>query len=383
MKKHLVFCVAAMTLLLACLSCARDRAPNDVRVAAAADSGSPRAGETYFAEETKKHLQNQEVVKYYEEHDVLATSLCALTGKAVSPLLTSGVLGAYKYLKTPDEAKHLMPWYCKPWFWVTCLVLFALVFFPSVLSDFFHVPPFFAAFFELLNKKIGLLLVSPIILDSAATLVKQLTAAEPVASIVDKCHVFACCGIPWEGLSWLPQSFLASPIAPKWFFGGVYGAILFAAIVPLLAFAFFAVWLLNYAFDVLMLLSPFGWLDLLLKITRGIFLFLLLIIGVFSPQLIYFILLPLILFSMLLFGWSIRRAIMALIFFRYLIFGSSNSLSQKGVLAFSRNIRGIKKNSVGRLIKRNGELVFSYRRFFLFQRNVVIEPSKLEPVHTN
>jgi len=298
---------------------------------------------------------------YFVKRDNLANTMAILTGTANNTLLVSGAIGAYKYYTTPDETRNLLPWYYRPWFWVICLALVAFAYIPSIPANIFNLPPTISKFIELCNKKIGLLLASPILFDTCISLVKQLAETASSVITVDKQYVYASSSIiPWEGLSGAAQVF--------WFI----------AIVPMLFFVFFAMWLLNYGFDVLIFLCPFGWIDLLLKIARGIFFVLLLVTAIYFPQLVYVLIIPVMVISILLFGWSVRRAIMGLVFLKdFIIRKKEVSVDENGILVFSGSNKGIKTKSIGKLTEKDGDLFFSYRRFFLFRNTVTIDRSEM------
>ena len=275
-----------------------------------------------FAQEKPEGLQNQEVNDYFSERGKFADTLATLTGTAVNPLLISGVIGVYKYYTAPDEAKNLLPWYYKPWFWTICLVLVALAYIPSIPSDIFNLPPTASKFIELCNKKLGLLLTSPILFNICTTLAKQFSVAASSVFAVDRQYVYASI-LPWEWLSGLPQIF--------WFL----------TIIPVTFFVFFAMWLLNYVFDLLIFLCPFGWIDLLLKISRGMFFALLLVAAVYIPLLVYVLVIPVMIISVLLFGWSARRTITGFVSLRDFVFRRKEaSAGEKAGLVFSDSNKG-------------------------------------------
>lgn len=312
-----------------------------------------------FAQENLEKLQSQEIKQYLAEHENNNNAIATLTGTAINPLLVPGAIGAYKYYTTPNEARNLLPWFYQPWFWGICLILVALAYVPAIPANFLNLPPAFSKFIELCNKKIGLLLASPLLFDTGVTLAKQLAEAAPSVFTVDRQFVYASI-VPWERLSGTPQ------------------VLWFIAIVPMLFFVFFAIWLLNYVFDVLIFLCPFGWIDLFLKILRGIFYALLLITAVFFPQLIYILVIPVVIVSVLLFGWSVRRAIMGFVFLKDFIFRNKKaSVGKVGLLAFWSSNKGVKSKSIGRLTEKGGDLSFSFRRYFLFLNTVTIDRSEI------
>ena len=57
----------------------------------------------------------------------VARAVATVTGTAVSPLLGVCALGAYTYWKTPPERRAALPFYCAPPFWISLVILLALV----------------------------------------------------------------------------------------------------------------------------------------------------------------------------------------------------------------------------------------------------------------
>jgi hypothetical protein len=67
----------------------------------------------------------------------LAEGLTQITGVAISPLLGVSTVGAWKYFHTPEARRAQLPWFCRPYVWVTAFCLLGLCF----LKDFLGRPP--------------------------------------------------------------------------------------------------------------------------------------------------------------------------------------------------------------------------------------------------
>jgi hypothetical protein len=63
-----------------------------------------------------------------------AQALSTLTGVAISPLLGVGAVGAWRYFHTTPAQRPSLPWFARPWFWGTALMLVLLVFLKDALG---------------------------------------------------------------------------------------------------------------------------------------------------------------------------------------------------------------------------------------------------------
>lgn len=325
----------------------------------ARDSGADAA--SVFAVEKQSHVE--ELKETLVKSEYAAHTLAEITGMAVNPLFAAAALGAYRYCTAPAEARNGLPWFYKPGFWIICLVLAGSVLIFSLFSDIINLPPTIAAILELCNKNIGLALTSPIVFNAASKLADNMYAAEPANGLTYLCASF----IPLDLFSVMPLS-------------GVPQTLWYMSIVPMLFFTFFAMWLLNLTFDVFILLCPFGFIDLCLKIARGIFLAALMAIAVLFPQLIFILVIPIMLVSVILFGWSFRRVIMAFVFSWDFLFkrgGGGAPVSEKGIVAFSGRGTNIPSKTFGRLTEKDGALRFSYRKFLFFPKTITLNNSNL------
>jgi hypothetical protein len=304
--------------------------------------------------------QTAEAEEYFETNKEVAGKLAVLTGTAYNPLLISGIVGSYKYYNTPAEERNSLPWYYSFWFCTACLILVALSFLVSIPSIFINLPSSVSAAVELCNKNIGLIVTTPIVFAGVISLSNLLADNANSSQISDQTYLYS---------SFIPMEWLPSISQNLW---GI-------AIVPMLLFVFFAIWLFNYVFDVLMLLNPFGWIELFLKIARGLFYVILLAASVFFPQLIFVIVFVVAVISVFMFGWSIRRVVMGFVFLKdFLNKNKETSIDENGIVAFSNSITGIPSKSIGRLTEKDDELLFFYKKFFLFSKTASI--GKSEPV---
>ena len=305
-----------------------------------------------------KQLHNQDAQRHFKESEEIAQKVALLTGTAINPLYVVGAVGLYKYYNTSAESRSELPWIYSPWFLTTCLVLALIATFPGLLN-FINLPPQISKIFDLVSKKIGLAITAPFVIDNIIAIAKDIADGAQIAFNANQTYVFASF-IPLE---WFPQT------------SNIFWYIV---IIPMLLFVFFAIWLLNYVFDVLIFLCPFGWIDVGLKLLRVIFYAVLLATTIYFPQLVFVIVIPIAFISVLLIGWSIRRAVMGLVFLLDFVNRKKEiSVTEKGIAVFSAAFWGVPNKCYGRLLAYEGKLRFSYRKFFIFRKSKTIDTSEL------
>jgi hypothetical protein len=298
------------------------------------------------------------VKQHIEQSKLLSQKFTQLTGIALEPTLVVGAMGAYTYLTSSKEARGALAWYCMPWFWVTCLIVCATLHFPTALSV-IGLPSQVSSAFKALDKNVGFVLTSPVIIDQIKNVAGTLSV-QVASSGTQPCSYLSASLIPWELLSGLPSTF--------WFI----------TIAPMLLFVFFSIWLLNLVFDMLVFLSPFGFVDALLEFFRIAFYAILLAVAVFMPQLVFVLIIPIAIISVIMFGWSVRRSIMGLVFFNDFINRKKDlSIDEKGVMAFAGQSLGFPNKCCVKITKNGETLLFSYKKFFLFKKTKTINNLEL------
>jgi hypothetical protein len=210
------------------------------------------------------NYESKEHKEYQMKIDDIAMQAATITGTAINPLLISGAIGFLEYSKTTDEEKNKLPWYYQRWFFIMCFVMVGIAFVPSALLSPFGFPPQISAFFESSNKVVGLAFSSPIIFDIVTRIADSFSGATQTS------------------MNNQTMPYIAASIIPLNSLENIY----FVATVILLSVSFFAIWAMNFLFDILIMLSPFGWFDLLLKFARGIFFALLVALTFFAPILV-------------------------------------------------------------------------------------------------
>jgi hypothetical protein len=140
----------------------------------------------------------------------------------------------------------------------------------------------------------------------------------------------------------------------------------------------FVVWLVGHSFDVLAMISPFPFLDFLLKTIRNTIFAVLAITALLSPHLGLLLCLGVIVFSFLVFGWALRTAVFGTVFavglLRALLFDAREKPNPgESVAAFSARVHKVPRRTYGRLhTGPDGALVFGYRRLLVGPQKKVL-----------
>jgi hypothetical protein len=171
-----------------------------------------------------------------------AKTLSQVTGIAISPLLGTAGIGAWRYFESKSADRVRLPWYAQPWFWGPALLIVGLcalkdaggVVIPTPLKK----PIDVLELFE--NKASGLLATGAIVPIALKTF--HALDAGAGAAINDAAGHFAAIDLSWLG------NLIIAPAALI-----VYGA----------------VWLVSHTVHVFITLSPFGALDAALKSARA------------------------------------------------------------------------------------------------------------------
>ena len=133
----------------------------------------------------------------------------------------------------------------------------------------------------------------------------------------------------------------------------------------------FVVWLVGHAFDVLAMISPFPFLDFLLKAVRNTVFAVLAITALLSPHLGLLLSLAVILVSILIFGWALRMAFFGVVFawslLRVLLMEAREKVERGDrVKAFTARAGKLPRRTYGHLsLAEDGTPLFCYRRLLV------------------
>jgi len=281
-----------------------------------------------------------------------ASSLAAVTGIAISPLLGTGVYGAYKYVKADEAERAHLPWFALPGFFIPALIIAGL----CAAKDTFGVvfPPGMKKPLDALelmeNKFSGLIAAGAVVPITMGSLGKVLAgSAAMLHSTVFPPHL-AMIGLASVDTSWLID-LLTIPV----------GVIIFAV-----------VWMASHAISVLILLSPWGAIDAALKAARTALLGLITLTAQLDPKSTLVLCIIVIVAAYLVSGWAFRLTVFGTIFSWDYFTGRRHriSVAADGQRVFSSTALTEHKvpiRTYGQLVKtESGAHRFRYRPWLVF-----------------
>ncbi|MBK9168107.1 MAG: hypothetical protein IPM24_11660 [Bryobacterales bacterium] len=290
----------------------------------------------------------------------LSAAIAAITSTAVSPLLGVTVLGAWEYFRTPEEQRTSLPRYARPWFWIGLSLLLLLVLSKDTVGGAAPLlkKPLDAVEVLVMNKAALVLLAFPLVIHEAGK-VFGVDGASMLFSALDPARtVFAANGL--ESAAYTSSTVLLA------------AAGLAVTVV---------VWLVGDAIDVLVLLCPFPFFDLLLKGMRTALFAA--IAGTAYLNATAGLILSLIVIAVCAFlaGWAFRMAVFGAVFsweLLSIVLLGREAAPRPGdpIRAFTaRRIAGVPKRTYGTLERpAGGALAFRYRRWPWSRERVLVIP---------
>jgi hypothetical protein len=281
-------------------------------------------------------------------------ALATVTATAISPLVGVSVMGAWQYFKTPTPQREQLPFFDRPYFWAPTMVLLVLIFIKDTFGGFAPLikKPLDAIEVLVVNHAALILIVFPVVMNQ----VERVMGAPSLKSLFSQ--IFSG-----------PVVYAATVET-----SGVHHAFSVATAMLYLITGFVItgmVWLLGHCFDVLALISPFPFVDFLLKAIRNVIFAVLLGTSIVSPKLGLLLSLIVIVISFLAFGWALRLSFFGMLYAMSLLvllfFDWHERPARDGhVRAFSAGIKGAGKRTYGKLTEgQDGSLLFSYRRMLI------------------
>jgi hypothetical protein len=277
-----------------------------------------------------------------------AQAISTITGVAISPLLGVGAVGAVKYFNTPEAARGKLPWFARPWFWAPALLLVLLVCLKDVLGT--TAPtilkkPFDVA--EVFENKISALIVAGAFVPFVATVFQSISDDGSLAAGM--------------GLAAIDGASLLNALA-----------------VPLALAAFFVVWMVSHVVNVLILISPFGTVDALLKFARLSLLSTVAVSSLVNPYFGAAVSLVVILVACFLAGGSMRLTVCGNVFaWDWLTLRHARfTVGETADRAFTaRRIQKVPVRTCGRVRRdEQGRLVFEYRPWLVLPKRTLVLP---------
>ena len=307
----------------------------------------------------QKDRQMQEM----KQIDSISVSISEMTGVAINPLLVTTAIGVYRNIKAGSaDARSELPWYFQTWFILICGIMALLSFLISIPSITMNLPPQVSSIIEQSNKVIGLVLATPVVFDLISPISSLLANNVHAAITANEMHAYA---------SVIPMGILAGILA------GIPGFIWSVAASVMLFFVYVAIWLMNFTFDTIIFLCPFGWADAILKSMRAAYFTFLAILSAIYPPLAFIITLPVIIIAVILLGWSVRRFVMGFVFLKdFLSKRKETVIDEKGILAFSESGLGMIRKHLGRLKAENGKWIFTYRKLFITEKTITVDKAE-------
>ncbi len=294
--------------------------------------------------------------------DSVTKALATVTSTAISPLLGVSVMGAWQYFKTPSPQRGQLPFFDRPYFWAPVMTLLVLIFIKDTFGGFAPLikKPLDAIEVLLVNHASLILIVFPVVMNQVARVMGLPSLRSLFAQLFSGPVVYAAATTPPSG------AHHAFSVAT-------------AVLYTIVGFAITGVvWLLGHCFDVLALISPFPFVDFVLKAIRNVIFAVLLGTSIISPHVGLVLCLVVIIVSFLMFGWALRLSffgtLYAISLLQMLLFEVQERPGRdQGVKAFSAGLKGVSKRTYGKLSPReDGSLVFAYRRMLVGPEKKVV-----------
>lgn len=291
-----------------------------------------------------------------------AKAITTITGVAISPLLGTGVVGAWDYFHTPKAERGRMAWYAHPLFWLPALLVVAAVaakdIFGAAIPVGWKKPIDVAENIE--NKISGIVAAGAFVPFIAAIFHSSARASSAAATGAD---------LGTAGLAMVPVA--AIDLTP----------LLNVLTVPVGIVAFALVWLVSHVINVLILISPFGVVDGALKAGRTALLATLTGIHLANPWAGMLLSLIIIIVAYFVAGWSFRMLVCGSVFtwdFLTLRRRRFKPLANANWMFTARKIEKAPIRTYGQLVRgENGQWTFEYRPWlFMPQRKVTLPPGK-------
>lgn len=278
----------------------------------------------------------------------MAQALTTITGVAISPLLGVSAVGAWHYFRAPEARRANLSWYAQPWFWVTGLLIVALVFGKDVFGA--TLPPGWKKPFD----------VAELIENKLSALVAAGAFVPLFAAVFEPLQTSSLAGM---GLAAIDMS-------------SVYNVL----VMPFAIAVFIVVFLASHAINILILLSPWGAIDAALKAARTFLLSLLTAVSFINPWLGAIFSIAVIVVAWFIAGWSFRLTVFGSIFSWDFATLRRTRCEPEGTehRAFTaRKIEGAPIRSCGKLVKTaDGAFEFQYRPWLIFPKRVVKLPNE-------
>ena len=287
----------------------------------------------------------------------MAEGISQITGTAISPLLGVCSAGAWRYFHTPSAQRGSLPWFCHPGAWVFGFAILGI----CILKDVFGTvaPPLIkkpldmAEIFE--NKVSGLVASASFVPFIATQMAQHFDATQ--AQICPSAHLFYASLIPIASV----------------------GFDLRLLFIPLGIVAFLVVWMTGHAITVLIAISPFGFVDSMLKIFKVAILGLVVLSYLINPYFGAAISLLIVLVAAMLAPSAFRLTVFGTLFASDTIipWRARRFVTPTETHAFmARPLAGVPTRTYGRLVRSpDGAICFSFRPWLILSRRTIHLPA--------
>ena len=290
-----------------------------------------------------------------QEGLAISESLTRITGTAIYPVFGLAIIGLWDDLNGSDS------WYASPFIYVPLLIFLVL----EILKNTVGISlgplkkPIDAGFqaVDFLNANLGLFMSMGFAMDTFQPAVAT-TAQMFYSSVIPTAHAAGASLSVFE-------------------VGGAFVSVL-AALCG--AAIYIAIWLTSQTFDLLIFLCPFTFIDIFLKtIKKFLVASLFLAFAVFPPLAVLMCLMYLIV-SLLLFGFCVRYCLFGFTMIFHTMFkrGKGSLEIDRGILCFSDvGFKGVPKRTRGYLVRKEEQIFFQYKSFFLFSKECPVTLNEL------
>ncbi len=284
----------------------------------------------------------------------IAQAVSTVTSTAISPLLGVCILGAWEFYRTPFEKRSQLPGHLRPRFFFPIAFLLLLILFKDTLGGMTPLvkKPLDALEVLMLNKASLFLIGIPVVLHETARILGRTSLLDLLAALEPVVH--AQSGAAPSGLARTGTALLALLLVASGF------------VIT------FIVWVVGHAFDVLVLLSPFPFVDILLKGMRALACAALSFLTILDPRVALLVSLAVVIVCALLAGWAIRLLVFGAVFssdlIRTIVFFDYYKPKPGEPLAgfTARPIGDIPRRAYVHLVRRDdGGLELRHRRWFV------------------
>lgn len=289
----------------------------------------------------------------------LATMVSQVTGIAISPLLGAGGVGAYQYLTAHSDAeKAALPWFAAPSFWLPALLLVGACAFKDSFAA--MIPPAMKKPFDIaetVESKISGLVAAGAVLPSLIAIGSKL--------ITESANLGPTTTLG-GGLAFLP----VGAIDTSW--------LLTILMVPLSIAVFAVVWVVGHAINVLILISPWGGVDTVLKGMRTAVLSLVTATAYIDPVVGATLSVVIVVLAYFMAGWAFRLMVFGSVFtwdFFTLRSRRFQLLADGNKVFTGRAIGKTPMRTYGRLHQTaDGKLLFKFRPWLVLAEQTIEVP---------